>query len=65
MELIPLIYIQKRKIHPGPTNRTCDTNDLFNQIKTDTPLYIYDLDGINNDKPNLCLLQKINQNITV
>ncbi len=65
MELIPFVYIQERKIHPGPADQIYDTKDLINQIKTDTPLYIYDLDGINHDKPNLCLLQKINQNLTI
>ena len=65
MQLIPFITLKNHKIHPGPTSKTIPDTDLLNQIKTDTPIYFYDLDGITNDKPNLCLFQKLGTKISL
>ena len=59
MELIPLLTLKKNKIYPGTIPTTITTTDLLQQIKSDTPVYFLDLDGINDDKPNLCLFQKL------
>ena len=65
MELIPLLTLKKHKIYTGPTANTITTNELLDQIKTDTPTYFYDHDGITKDKPNFCLYQKIGTKIQV
>ena len=65
MELIPLISLNKRKIWSGDSKASIYTNELIQNIKTDTPVYFLDQDGILNDKPNLCLYQKIGSKINL
>jgi hypothetical protein len=54
MELIPLITMKKRKILENESSK----ENILDTIDSDSKIYIYDLDGINKDKPNLCTLQK-------
>jgi len=56
MEIIPLITLEKRKII-DTNQKTTDTKEI-DQIKEDEKIYILDKDGIDNDKPNLCLFQR-------
>ena len=56
MEIIPLIRIQKRKILTNQPEKT-----ILDQLKDDEILYIYDLDGIERDKPNLCTFQRVSK----
>jgi hypothetical protein len=65
MELIPLISLKKRKLWSGDSKASIYTNELIQNIKTDTPVYFLDQDGILNDKPNLCLYQKIGSKINL
>lgn len=53
MEFIPLIKIKNRK----PSY----TNDLVDSIDENKLIYIYDIDGIGKDKPNLCTFQKLSK----
>ena len=65
MELIPLVSLKKNKIWSGNAPEPITPNDLIQNIKTDSPVYFLDHDGILNDKPNLCLYQKIGSKITL
>jgi hypothetical protein len=65
MELIPLVTIKKRKIYTGSTTDTLLEADLIDQIKSDIPVYFFDTDGINNDKPNLCTYQRIGTKLQI
>ena len=59
MELIPLLTLKKHKIYPEPTANSITQNELLQQLKSDTYIYLLDTDGVNNNKPNLCLYQKL------
>ena len=65
MELIPLVSLKKYKIWPGNSQDPMAPNELVHNIKTDAPVYFLDRDGILNDKPNLCLYQKIGSKINL
>ena len=56
MEIIPLITLEKRRIL-DTNQKTTETKEI-DQINEDEKIYILDKDGIDKDKPNLCLLQK-------
>jgi len=56
MEIIPLITLEGKKII-DTNQKTTETKEI-DQIKEDEKIYILDKDGIDKDKPNLCLLQK-------
>jgi len=51
MEIIPLMTMKDRKI--------LDTKEKLEQLNEEQILYIYDLDGIEKDKPNLCTFQRL------
>jgi len=57
MELIPLITLKKRTIL-DTDQKTTDTKEI-KQLKEDEKIYVLDQDGIEKDKPNLCLFQNI------
>jgi len=56
MEIIPLITLEKRRILET-NQKTTETKEI-DQINEDEKIYILDKDGIEKDKPNLCLFQK-------
>ena len=56
MEIIPLITLKGKKII-DTNQKTTETKEI-DQIKEDEKIYILDKDGIDNDKPNLCLFQR-------
>lgn len=60
MEKIPLVYLKKRKIL-GKEGNIISLEQLKNSVNKDDNIYLYDIDGIEEDKPNLCLYQKISQ----
>lgn len=60
MEIIPLIRLKKRKIL-GKDGNILSLEELKNLVNKDENIYLYDLDGLEKDKPNLCLYQKISQ----
>ena len=60
MEKIPLVRLKKRKIQDKEGN-IISLEQLKNSINKDGAIYLYDIDGIEKDKPNLCLYQKISQ----
>jgi uncharacterized protein related to proFAR isomerase len=53
MEVTPLITMKKRKI--------LDSEELLEKISEEQMVYIYDLDGIERDKPNLCTFQRLSK----
>lgn len=59
MEFIPLVYIKDRKIHPGKTSNPISISELLKQTMKIKKLYIFDIDGIERDEPNLCIYQKL------
>lgn len=40
-------------------------SDLFDAVPSDEKVYLYDHDGIEKDKPNLCLYQKLSERYTL
>lgn len=60
MEIIPLVIIKKRKMVKSDGG-FLSVEDLKNLLKKDDLIYLYDIDGIEKDKPNLCLFQKISK----
>jgi hypothetical protein len=56
MEIIPLITLEKRRILE--TNQKTTETKKIDQINEDEKVYVLDKDGIEKDKPNLCLFQK-------
>jgi hypothetical protein len=59
MEIIPLIYIENRKIRIGNTSEPMLVKDFLKITIDKKKIYIFDLDGIDRDKPNLCTYQRI------
>ncbi len=59
MDLIPLIYMKDRKIHTGKTSDPISIIDFLKQAEEIKKIYILDLDGIERDKPNLCIYQRL------
>jgi len=56
MEYVPLITIKNKKIQ-----NNISIEDIENKIKPEQNIYIFDIDGIEKDKPNLCTYQKISK----
>jgi len=54
MNIIPLIKIKKRKVLGSLSEK-----EIFEKIPGNQKIYIYDFDGIEKDKPNLCSFQRI------
>lgn len=59
MDLIPLIYMKKRKIHVEKTQSPITLKEFLKQVEGEKKIYIFDLDGIEKDKPNLCTYQRL------
>ena len=59
METIPVIHLKKRNIYTSHLNNHIKEDELKQRLPATTKLYLYDHDGINKDKPNLCLLQRL------
>lgn len=60
MEIISLVRLKKRKII-GKDGKIISLEELKNSVNKEDTIYLYDIDGIEKDKPNLCLYQKISQ----
>lgn len=60
MEIIPLINIKNRKIVKFNNQDFININDYLNEYQN-KPIYFLDHDGINKNKPNLCLIQKLSK----
>ncbi len=60
MNIIPLVHIKKRKIVNSDFNNLENIKDLLSGYEDDL-IYILDHDGINKNKPNLCLFQKLSK----
>jgi len=60
MEIIPLINLKKGKMVEPKYLENVSLNELLEQFKDDK-LYILDHDGIEKNKPNLCLYQKLSK----
>jgi len=60
MEIIPLINLKKGKMVEPKYSETISLNELLEQFKDDK-LYILDHDGMEKNKPNLCLYQKLSK----
>jgi len=59
MDLIPLIYIKKRKIRIGKKSDPIKLKDFLKLTEDKKKIYIYDIDGLEKDKPNLCTYQRL------
>jgi uncharacterized protein related to proFAR isomerase len=60
MEIIPLINLKKGKMVEPKYLENVSLNELLERFKGDK-LYILDHDGIEKNKPNLCLYQKLSK----
>ena len=60
MNIIPLIHIYKRKIVNSDYNIIDNINDFLSNYKDDF-IYLLDHDGINKNRPNLCLFQRLSK----
>ena len=56
MEIIPLIRMEKRKILDDALS-----DNVLEQIDEEQIIYILDMDGIEKDKPNLCIYQRLSK----
>ncbi len=59
MEIIPLIYIKHRKKYSDYDNNNKISDEKIMQVLSkNKKLYLYDMDGIKENKPNLCSYQR-------
>jgi uncharacterized protein related to proFAR isomerase len=61
MDIIPLIYLKKGKIMVEQEEYHLPFNEILEQVDKDVNIYVLDTDGIEKDKPNLCLYQKLSK----
>ena len=61
MKIVPLIYFQKRKIYAEKDGDALSLKELLSCLDKDTELYVYDKDGVDGDKPNLCTYPKLSE----
>jgi len=61
MDIIPLIYLKKGKIMVEQKEYHLPFNEILEQVDKDVNIYVLDTDGIEKDKPNLCLYQKLSK----
>ena len=61
MDFIPLIHLKKRKIMIENEEYNLHYNEILDQFDKDVNIYVLDADGIEKDKPNLCLYQKLSK----
>ena len=50
MEIIPLIYLRKRKIVGKKEGEWLSLNELTKQVEKDSIIYVLDIDGIEKNK---------------
>jgi uncharacterized protein related to proFAR isomerase len=62
MEIIPLIHLKKRKIVTEKEEKWLSINEALEQVHKDEKIYVLDIDGIDKNKPNLCLYPKLIEN---
>jgi hypothetical protein len=60
MEIIPLLHIKNKKIVKSNNDLSINIIELIKKYE-ENQIYILDHDGINKNKPNLCLLQKLSK----
>jgi uncharacterized protein related to proFAR isomerase len=61
MELVPLIYINHKKIHAENEGAEIFLDEILEQSSKESTIYILDEDGIENDEPNLNLYKKLSE----
>jgi len=61
MDITPLIHLKKRKIMEEREEYHLPFNEILEQVDKDVNIYVLDTDGIEKDKPNLCLYQKLSK----
>lgn len=59
MILVPLVHMKNRKIYLEKGKYPIGFKEFLNKIDDDQKIYIFDLDGIEKDKPNLCTYQRL------
>lgn len=57
MEIIPILTLNKRV----DTSYQSKLEELLSKFDSDTTIYILDIYGINKDKPNLCIYQRLSR----
>ena len=65
MKIIPLIYFQKRKIYAEKDGDELSLKDLLTYVDKDAEIYVFDKDGIEGDKPNLCTYPKLSEHLKI
>jgi hypothetical protein len=61
MNIVPLIHLKKGKIMVEREEYRLPFNEILEQVDKDVNIYVLDTDGIEKDKPNLCLYQKLSK----
>jgi len=61
MDIIPLIYLKKGKIMVEHEGYHLPFNEILEHVGKDGNIYVLDTDGIEKDKPNFCLYQKLSK----
>lgn len=62
MKIIPLICLKKRKIVAEKEGDWLSINEVLERVDKDEKIYVLDIDGIEENKPNLCLYPKLSEN---
>ena len=65
MELVPLIYVKNRKIHAEKDGKDISPDEVLERISKDRKIYVLDIDGIEKNKPNLCLYPKLSEHYEI
>jgi len=61
MDITPLIYLKKGKLIVEREEYRLPFNEILEQVDKDGNIYVLDTDGIEKNKPNLCLYQKLSK----
>jgi len=65
MQKIPVIYFKKNKIKTSQDSKEISLEDLVEKYSNQKQLYIFDYDGIEKNRPNLCSYPKLSKNFDI
>jgi len=65
MKIVPLIYFQKRKIYAEKDGEVLSLKELLTYVDKDADVYVFDKDGVEGDKPNLCTYPKLSEHFKI
>ncbi len=65
MKIIPTIYVKDKKMWTKKDGELVSINDVLEQVKADEEIYIFDDDGIEENRPEFSIYQALSERYTI